>query len=171
MSDQYPPTGGGPPPQQNWPPPGGPGGSGPGGPDYGNPGYGGPSYGGSPQGGPPYGGPPQGGAFPNYPYGQPQADAPGATTALVLGILGLVVCGVLAPFAWYYGNRALEEIELSGRTLGGHGNAKAGQIMGIIGTILLGVGLVFGIIWIIAVASIANSNDDFDILRTFGLLL
>jgi Domain of unknown function (DUF4190) len=164
MSDHYPPSGGAPPPPQNWPPPGGQGGYG--GPSGGYGAPGGPGYG----GGPPHGGPPQGGAFPNYPYPQPQADAPGATTALVLGILGLVVCGVLAPFAWYYGNRALEEIELSGRTLGGHGNAKAGQIMGIIGTILLGVGLVLGIIYVIAIAAFVNSSDnDFDLVRTLGL--
>jgi hypothetical protein len=160
MSNQQPPPGG-PPPPSNWPPPGGQGGPGSGG----GPPYGGPQYG--QQYGPQYGGPPQGGAFPNYPYPQMQQDAPGATTAMVLGILGLVVCGVLAPFAWYYGNRALEEIDLSGGTLGGRSNAKAGQIMGIIGTVLLGVGLVFGIIWIIAVASIASSSDDLDIIRAF----
>jgi hypothetical protein len=154
MSDQQPPTGGNPPPSQ-WPPPGGPGG---------------PGYGGGPQyGGQPYGAPP-GGAYPNYGYPQPQADAPGATTALVLGILGLVLCGVLAPFAWYYGNRALEEIELSGRTLGGHGNAKAGQIMGIIGTILLGVTLVFVVIYVIVIASVIGSSDEFDLLRVVQLV-
>jgi Domain of unknown function (DUF4190) len=143
MSDQYPPTGGGPPPGQ-WPPPGGSGA-----PGYGG---GGPQYGGAPYGAP------QGGAFPNYPYPQPQADAPGATTALVLGILGIVVCQILAPFAWDYGNRALEEIELSGRTLGGHGNAKAGQILGIIGTILLGLVLVYIVFIIILAAGLSSSS-------------
>jgi hypothetical protein len=138
------------PPPSQWPPPGGQGGPPPGGP------YGGPQYGGQ------YGGPPQGGGFPNYPYPQVQQDAPGANTALVLGILGLVVCGVCAPFAWYYGNRALEQIDMSGGTLGGRGNAKAGQIMGIIGTILMAVGLVFGIIIVIAAVAAEDDLDDND---------
>jgi hypothetical protein len=70
----------------------------------------------------------------------------------IIGLVGLFVCGVLvvlSPIAWYYGNRALEEIDMSGGTLGGRGNAKAGQILGIIGTVLLGIG-VAGLILLIA---------------------
>jgi hypothetical protein len=160
MTDEQPPTGGAPPPGP-WPPPGGPGhdSAPPPGPPYGRGPYGAPVHGSPPYGGPHYGGPPQGGAFPNYPYPVVQRDAPGATTSLVLGIIGLVglfICGVLvilSPFAWYYGNRALEEIELSGGALGGHGNAKAGQIMGIIGTVLLGIGVVLLILLITAAAT------------------
>jgi uncharacterized membrane protein YjgN (DUF898 family) len=69
-------------------------------------------------------------------------DHPQATTALVLGILGLVLCGVIAPFAWQMGNRVLREIDGSQGQLGGRGNANAGRIMGIIGTALLVLGLV-----------------------------
>jgi Domain of unknown function (DUF4190) len=92
--------------------------------------------------GPPPGQPPQ--------YGQPKPQAEGATTALILGILGLVLCQVLAPFAWMQGNKALQRIRESGGTLEGEGMAKAGQITGIIGTILLGIGILAGIIAIIA---------------------
>ena len=35
---------------------------------------------------------------------------PQGTTILVLGILSLVVCGILGPFAWSMGNKALREI-------------------------------------------------------------
>lgn len=141
MSDQQPPYGGATPPGP-WSSPGGPGYDS--GPSYPNP---------------PYAGAPPGGPYPNYPYAGPQRDAPGATASLVLGIIGLAglaVCGlllVLSPFAWYYGNRALEEIELSGRTLGGHGNAKAGQVMGIIGTVLLVIGLVGLVVFVILLAN------------------
>ena len=75
-----------------------------------------------PSGPPPYGQQPQYGQQPPYggpPYGQPQGFLPGAyapdhpraTMSLVLGILGIVVCGILAPFAWWIGKRTLGEID------------------------------------------------------------
>jgi uncharacterized membrane protein YjgN (DUF898 family) len=67
----------------------------------------------------------------------PQQDHPRATTALVLGILGLVICGILAPFAWRIGKQAVDEIDASGGQLGGRGQAQAGYILGIIGSVLL----------------------------------
>ncbi len=86
----------------------------------------------------------QPGPPPSYPpyqayYAPP--DHPQAGTTLVLGILGLVVCGVLAPFAWSMGNRVLTEIDSSQGHLGGRSSANAGRIMGIIGTVLLGFSL------------------------------
>jgi hypothetical protein len=83
--------------------------------------------------GPPYGGAPYGG------YGVP--DHPQAMLALVLGILGLVVCGVLAPFAWVIGGRAVAEIDASGGRVGGRSTANTGRILGIVGTVFLGLGL------------------------------
>lgn len=81
-------------------------------------------------------------------------------TALALGIVALaslvVLCGVAlpaAPFAWYFGSRALREIDDSGGTLGGRDEARAGQIMGIIGTALLGFGLMV-ILAVIVAASV-----------------
>jgi hypothetical protein len=77
-----------------------------------------------------------------YPPYQPPPDHPQAITTLVLGILGLVVCGVLAPFAWVMGNRVVHEIDASQGRIGGRGNANVGRILGIVGTALLGVSLV-----------------------------
>jgi hypothetical protein len=76
-------------------------------------------------------------------YG-PQRDHPQATTALVLGILGIVVCFVLAPVAWVVGGRAVREIDASHGALGGRGSANAGRILGIVGTLLVVLGLVVG---------------------------
>ena len=64
-----------------------------------------------------------------------------ATTILVLGILGLVICGVLAPIAWVMGNRELEAIDSGRRPPENRGTANAGKILGIIGTVLLGIGI------------------------------
>src|SRR5688572_27935872 len=81
---------------------------------------------GQPPGQPPYGQPPN----PQVPYGAPPPtygpivpDHPQATTVLILGIVGIVVCGVAAPFAWVMGNRVIREIDASGGTLGGRSNA------------------------------------------------
>jgi hypothetical protein len=88
-------------------------------------------------------------------------EAPGATTAFVLGIIALAgipaLCGLtlpLAPFAWYYGAQALAEIERSGGALGGQSQARGGQIMGMIGTGLLALGL---LILLIAIAASSTS--------------
>ena len=98
---------------------------------------------GYPQQGPPYGAPQQ--YPPPYGYYQQQAPKhPSATTALVLGIIGLVgivMCGgitlVLSPFAWGIGGRAVKEIDQAQPgTYSGRDLANAGRIMGIIGTVL-----------------------------------
>lgn len=66
-----------------------------------------------------------------------------ATTILVLGILGIVICGILAPFAWNMGNKELAAIDAGRRTPENRGTANAGRILGIIGTVLLGIGIIF----------------------------
>ncbi|MEO3867832.1 DUF4190 domain-containing protein [Nonomuraea sp. B12E4] len=78
-------------------------------------------------------------SYPNYgpsSYGPPQSH-PNGTTILVLGILGLVVCSFIAPFAWSMGNKALREIDESGYYFDNRGSVQAGRICGIIGTVLL----------------------------------
>ena len=74
-------------------------------------------------------------------WGQPRQDHPRAILSLILGIVGLVLCGVAAPFAWVIGKRAVDEIDASGGRLGGRGVAQAGKILGIIGTVLVILGL------------------------------
>jgi hypothetical protein len=73
------------------------------------------------------------------PPGYALPEHPQATTAMVLGILGLATCTVLSPFAWRIGKRAVSEIDASNGRLGGRGPAQAGYVMGLIGTIMLGI--------------------------------
>jgi uncharacterized membrane protein YjgN (DUF898 family) len=106
---------------------------------------------------------------PQHPYGQPAygqqpmgyaPDHPKATTALVLGILGLVVCGLVAPFAWRIGKRTLDEIDGSHGQLGGRGTAQAGYVLGIIGTALLLLGLLAGLLLMaLAIAPVVVSTN------------
>ena len=101
------------------------------------------------------------------PYGAPQYGAGGylppehtqATTVLVLGILSLVVCGVIGPFAWAMGNRVIAEIDASGGQLGGRSNANAGRICGIVATFLRGGSLLLGVgVVILALGGVLASS-------------
>lgn len=60
-----------------------------------------------------------------------------ATTVLVLGILSLVVCSVLGPFAWHQGNQELQRIQAGLVDPSSHGMVTAGRVCGIVGTVLL----------------------------------
>ncbi|MFQ5525009.1 MAG: hypothetical protein ACE5GX_01980 [Thermoanaerobaculia bacterium] len=66
------------------------------------------------------------------------------TIALILGILGIICCGLLAPVAWYIGSQELKAIAAGAAPAAGEGLAKAGMILGIIGTILL----VLTLLWV-----------------------
>lgn len=60
-----------------------------------------------------------------------------ATAALVVGIVGIVCCQLAGPVAWYLGNAELRAIATGAAPAAGEGLAKAGKILGIVGTILL----------------------------------
>jgi hypothetical protein len=59
------------------------------------------------------------------------------TLILVLGLLGLLVCGLLAPFAWVMGSTDLKKMAAGRMDPSGQSHTQAGYVCGIIGTILL----------------------------------
>lgn len=115
---------------------------------------------------------------PPYAYAQPaysqpayagyvQPQQPQATTAMVLGLVSLVggflTCGALflmAPFAWVVGAKSKREINASNGQLGGGGNAQAGFVMGIIGTVLLVLLIV--VVVLIVVIAINSGSTTYD---------
>lgn len=106
---------------------------------------------------PPGYGPP---AAPGYGYAPPPPKHPGAVTALVLGIVGLIACQIASPFAWWYGKKTMDEIEAQpGRFGGGLGEAKAGWICGIIGTVLLGVVVLMFLVALVIGIIAASASD------------
>ncbi|MBO0842211.1 MAG: DUF4190 domain-containing protein [Nocardioides sp.] len=135
--------------------------------------YGQPSFGQAPYGQAPAQSQPVYGQTPPVPYG---AQAPygsqggvqdsGATTAMVLGIIGLagiVLCGgittVLSPFALFMGLSAKKRIDASNGALRGRGEAQTAFITGLIGTILLVLGIiVLIVIFIVIVANAGGSG-------------
>lgn len=64
-------------------------------------------------------------------------EDPRALLALVLGIVGVAVCQLVAPFAWSIGKRAVSDIDASGGSLGGRGPAQTGYVLGVVGTVML----------------------------------
>jgi hypothetical protein len=65
---------------------------------------------------------------------------------LVLGILGIVCCPILAPIAWIMGKNELAAIR-GGQSASDEGMTKAGMIIGIIGTIWLGLSIILMLIY------------------------
>jgi uncharacterized membrane protein YjgN (DUF898 family) len=101
-------------------------------------------------------GQPQGPYYPPVDYAP---DHPKATTALVLGILGIVICGLVAPFAWKVGRDTVREIDASQGRLGGRGSAQAGYVLGVVGTVLLGLVLLAVVLLGLGLAVIATSSS------------
>lgn len=116
-------------------------------PAYGNPGYGNPSF-----------------YVPPNPYGYPR-DHPRAGLALGLALGGIIggfftagLAFALSPFAWFFGQKARSEIKKSNGVYHAEGNATAGMVLGIIGTVLLVLAI---LLWILVIAyGIRSSQTD-----------
>lgn len=96
---------------------------------------------------PPYQYPPQ------QPYGWGPREHPQGTTVLVLGILSLVVCGLLGPFAWSMGHSALQEIDANPSAYSNRSMVLAGYICGIVASCLLILGVVVFVVVLLAAAA------------------
>jgi hypothetical protein len=64
------------------------------------------------------------------------------TLILILGILGIILCGPLAIFAWVMGSGDLKQIDAGTMDPAGRGTTQAGRICGIIGTILFIISII-----------------------------
>lgn len=80
----------------------------------------------------------------------PPKTAPGAVAALLLGLAGLFLLPLFAPFAWAQGRRALRDIDASGGRLTGRTMATIGKWLGIVVTLLLILAVVAGIAFVVA---------------------
>jgi hypothetical protein len=83
--------------------------------------------------------------------GQQQSASTQAITALVLGILGVICCNILGPVAWYVGNQELKAVREGRSPMAGEILAKIGMILGIIGTVLM----VLGLLWLFFMGGMA----------------
>ena len=102
-------------------------------------------------------------AYPQAGYPQPgyavqRQSSSKATTALVLGIVGLVVCQLVGIAAIVVGNQAKQEIDASGGQLDGRGMAVAGVVIGWVAVGLMVLGLVFGLFVVIAAVTTTSGT-------------
>lgn len=78
---------------------------------------------------------------PQFPTDRGYPEPSQATTALVLGILGIPM-SILAPFAWITASREIAAIHEGRRDPEGLQLATTARILGIIGTVLMAAGLI-----------------------------
>lgn len=78
---------------------------------------------------------------------------------LVLGILGIVVCGVCGPFAWGLGNRVEREIAASQGRWSGSTEVTIGKILGIVATALLALSVVLILLFLAGSGLIVSTNN------------
>lgn len=119
---------------------------------------------------PGYGQPPTG--YGQQPYGPPPKH-PNATTSMVLGIVsvaGGILCWLpllIAPVAWIVSSKTVKAIDASNGAQDGRGEAMAGKILGIIGTVLLVLGLAALIVFLVLAFTIDDFwDDDYDYYST-----
>lgn len=84
------------------------------------------------------------------PYGMPAQPHPKAVPVLVMGILSIIVMPLLGPFAWVMGTSALREVDANPGAYTDRGNLVVGRILGIIGSVLLAIGVIVGLIMMFA---------------------
>lgn len=105
---------------------------------------------------PAYGQQPDYGQLPAYgvnPYQQPAygyvpPNHPQATTALILGIVGMVLCPFVGIAGFVIGGRVRREIDAAPGQWGGRGLATAGWVLGILSIVYAALVLVFTVIGI-----------------------
>jgi uncharacterized membrane protein YjgN (DUF898 family) len=68
-----------------------------------------------------------------------------------MGILGIVCCGFLAPVAWVMSNSAMATLNAGGGNESDRSMVNIARILGIIGTVLL----VLGLLWAVAFGGLA----------------
>ena len=86
--------------------------------------------------------------------GAPQTASTQAIAALILGVLSVVFpcCAViLGPIAWYLGHQETRAVREGRSPAAGEGFAKTGMILGIIGSVLV----VLGILWVFFMGGLA----------------
>ena len=72
--------------------------------------------------------------------------------------MGLFVFWPLSPFAWVVGRNEVRAVDAGRRDPANRGVGLAGQILGIIGTVLLALGIVFIVVVIVIAIAVGTST-------------
>jgi hypothetical protein len=86
-----------------------------------------------------------------YGYGYPMApDHPSSTVVLVLGLIGMFVFPLTAPFAWVLGSRARAEIAANPGRWGSSSALTVGWVLGIITSVIWLLMITLGVVAVLA---------------------
>lgn len=85
------------------------------------------------------------------PYGYAQQQHPKGTTALVLGILGLVVCPIVGIVGFTISSRARKEVQAEPQRYSNGGMITAGWVLGIISIVYAAFWAIYLVIIVIAI--------------------
>lgn len=96
-----------------------------------------------------------------FPESTPYPEASQASTALVISIVGLVCCQVLGIVAWVMANNELEAIKTGRRNPTNEGTATAARIIGIVATVIFGIGVVLLIFALVAGLAMVPWSEEF----------
>jgi len=83
----------------------------------------------------------------NTTFSAPPAIQPASgksVAALVLGLLGLLMCQILSPVAWYLGWSELRDIRAGLTPATGQDYATIGMVLGIVGTAIIALFVLLG---------------------------
>lgn len=95
----------------------------------------------------------------NYgpPAGGPRTGEPNGVLILILGILGVTICGICAPVAWIMGNNALALIDSGQGDPSQRQNVNIGRILGMVGCALIVLGIIFYVL-VIGLAVVSGAG-------------
>lgn len=79
------------------------------------------------------------------------------TTVLVLGILGLVVCGICGIFAWTMGNADLREMDAGVMDRSGRDMTNIGRILGMVACGFMILGVLIFLLWMVVAVVFAGA--------------
>jgi hypothetical protein len=91
------------------------------------------------------------------PYGAPPPEHPQGTMILIFGIIGIFFT-IFAPIAWYLGNKAKKDIQVSGIPYANEQNISIGRMLGKVFTIIALASIALTIIIAIIVAVVASQS-------------
>ena len=69
------------------------------------------------------------------------------TLILILGVLSLMACQLIGPFAWAMGGADLKKMRAGVMDPAGENETRIGYILGIVGTVLLLISFALRVVW------------------------
>ena len=87
-------------------------------------------------------------------------ESSNAVASLVVSLCGFIFCGLLFPIGWWLGSKEVRAIDEGRRDPSNRGTARAGQLIGMIMTILFVLMIVAVVLLVVVGSSVEASSFD-----------